>query len=69
MEIRKVVDCVVPFKEITQGEVFMFGREYYIKMEEFGNQYNAVNLCTGRITHFSEDERVAPIDNCYLAVE
>lgn len=69
MEIRKVVDYVVPFREITQGDVFMFNREHYMRMEEFGDRFNVVNLFTGGITHFADEEKVAPIDNCYLAVE
>lgn len=69
MEIRKVVNCVVPFREIVRGDVFLFDREHYMRMEESGDHFNAVNLFTGGITNFADDEKVSPVDNCYLAIE
>ena len=69
MEIRRVNNYVVSFDKITQGEVFLFSGEHYMRIEEFGNRVNAVNLFTGGATHFSNDEIVAPVDNCYLAIE
>lgn len=73
MEIRKVVNCTVPFREITTGDVFLFSEKYYMRMEEFRNRVNdcvnAVNLSSGGVTHFVDDEIVSPIDTCYLAVE
>ena len=69
MEVRKVNNYLVPFKQVTQGDVFLFNGEHYMKMEECENWINAVNLFTGEITHFSSDEIVAPVDNCYLAIE
>lgn len=69
MEIRKVVNCVVPFKEIVQGDVFLFDREHYMRVEKFGDRFNAVNLFTGGITNFADNEKVSPVDNCYLAIE
>ena len=69
MEIRKVNNYIVSFDKITQGEVFLFNGEHYMRMEEYGNCINAVNLFTGEIIHFSNDEIVAPVDNCYLAIE
>lgn len=69
MEIRKVVNCVVPFREIVQGDVFLFDREHYMRVEKFGDRFNAVNLFTGGITYFAGNEKVSPVDNCYLAIE
>ena len=73
MEIRKVVNCIVPFREIVQGDVFLFDREHYMRVEKFGNcvndRFNAVNLFTGGITYFTDNEKVSPVDNCYLAIE
>lgn len=70
MEIRKVSGYVVPFREITIGDVFLFDKEHYMRIEKFENcSANAVNLSTGGTSHFLDNERVAPIDNCYLAIE
>lgn len=69
MEIRRVNNYVVSFDKITQGEVFLFNGEHYMRTEEFRDYVNAINLFTGGITHFLNDEIVAPIDNCYLAIE
>lgn len=69
MEIRRVSNYLVPFKQVTQGDVFLFNGEHYMRTEECGNWTNAVNLFTGGITNFSKDEKVAPVDNCYLAIE
>lgn len=73
MEIRKVVNCTVPFREIVQGDVFLFSGNHYMRMEEFRNRVNdcvnAVNLFSGGVTHFADDEMVSPIDTCYLAIE
>lgn len=71
MEIRKISGYAVPFKEITIGDVFLFDKEHYMKMEKFENycSANAVNLFTGGTSHFLDNERVVPVDNCYLAIE
>lgn len=69
MEIRKVNNYLVPFEQVTRGDVFLYNGEHYMRMEERENCINAVNLFTGGVTNFSDDEIVAPVDNCYLAIE
>lgn len=69
MEIRKVVNCVVPFREIAQGHVFLFDREHYMKVESFRDYVNAINLFTGQIANFEDNDIVSPVDDCYLAIE
>lgn len=69
MEIRKVVNFTVSFKEIAQGHVFLFDREHYMKVESFRDYVNAVNLFTGQIANFEDNDIVSPIDDCYLAIE
>ena len=69
MEIRKVNNYLVPFEQVTRRDVFLYNGEHYMRMEECENCINAVNLFTGGVTNFSDDEIVAPTDNCYLAIE
>ena len=70
MDIRLKPCYEVPFKQITIGDVFLFNSSYYMRMEKQElNSCNAVNLATGAITYFLDNEIVAPIDNCYLAIE
>lgn len=60
----------VPFKEIAIGEVFKFSTNYYMRIEqEDSSSFDAVNLVTGGVSDFLDNEIVAPIDNCYLAIE
>lgn len=70
MEIRMKPTYQDLFKNIVTGDVFLFNSYYYMKMEKENlKSNNAVNLGTGATTHFLDDEIVAPIDNCYLAIE
>lgn len=69
MEIRKVNNYLVPFEQVTRGDVFLYNGEHYMRMEEYENCINAVNLFTGGVTNFSDDEIIVPTDNCYLAIE
>lgn len=70
MEIRMKPTYQDLFKNIVTGDVFLFNSYYYMKMEKENlKSNNAVNLSTGATTHFLDDEIVAPIDNCYLAIE
>ena len=70
MDIRLRPCYEEPFKQITIGDVFLSNSSYYMRIEkeEVGSS-NAVNLATGATTHFLDNEIVAPIDNCYLAIE
>lgn len=70
MKIRKITGYSVPFREIVAGDVFLFDKEHYMRMEKFENcSANAVNLFTGETGHFLDNEKVIPVDNCYLAIE
>lgn len=67
MDIKRIITYQVPFREITKGDVFLWGTNYYMRINS--NSFNAINLGTGEVTDFSDNEIVAPIDNCYLAIE
>lgn len=70
MEIRMKPVYQEPFRNIVIGDVFLFSSYYYMRMEKENlKSNNAVNLSTGATTYFLDDEIVAPIDNCYLAIE
>lgn len=69
MEIRRVSGRLVSFKKIAQGHVFLFDREHYMKVESFRDYVNAVNLFTGQIANFEDNDIVSPVDDCYLAIE
>lgn len=70
MNIRRKPSYEEPFQEIIVGEVFLFSSNYFMRMEkENSKSNNAVNLATGATTYFSDNEIVAPINDCYLAIE
>lgn len=70
MEIRRRPSYEEPFKQIETGEVFLSNSYYYMRIEKENlKSNNAVCLTTGSTTYFDDNEIVAPIDNCYLAIE
>ena len=59
MKIEEKVKTV-PFRELNEGDAFVFKKEYFLKTEpldwEDGDYtYNAVNLCTGEVSYYFED--------------
>lgn len=70
MEIRVVKNNFRPFREIATGEVFMYDNEHYMRTEVYkGWSANAVNLFTGELTFFHQDDKILPVKNCHLAIE
>lgn len=74
MKIKTVIDDWVEFREISCGDAFLWDGKYYLCTEAWPDglnpdRFNAVNLSTGGVTKFIDDDKVSPVDNCYLAIE
>lgn len=70
----KVIDNAlrkIPFKKVDRGATIKYGDNYYIVMPMLidvnGNRHNAVNLATGAVNFFGEEDHVIPF-NCELIV-
>lgn len=52
------------FEELSLGDVFEYGDEFFMKIEEVGYQYgvrNAINIENGALYTFCVDEFVTPL--------
>jgi hypothetical protein len=70
----KIIDNVLrdfEFSELGVGATFKHQGNYYLRIEdlksEWGVNYNAVELYTGKLCAFIEDAKVSPF-NCELIV-
>lgn len=70
MKFKRIMSRVTLFKLLNIGDVFLYGDEPYMKLNEnetlYGN--NAVFLGNGNLIHFSPEAEVLPKPEAVLEV-
>ena len=65
MKINQIGEDVL-FNTIDKGNVLWYMGSFYIKVEGNTNDYNVVNIETGRLGHISDTEYVGYYPNANL---
>ena len=71
MKIIDKFDNTKTFIEISNGDVFRQGKEIFMKMEEFSNEFstiNAVNLSNGATNYFYGTDKIHPL-TAFLTID
>ena len=71
---RHDIDIGIPFKELKEGNVFLYDDIAYIKIQpvldhRFNVECNAIRLDSGYLGTFDNVDMVHPRPNAYLVIE